>query len=86
MGVANSIVTENCFRFMGTSKPEDPRIGDIFYNTVEGREYVYNSSTWICLGNYTEEDHEPQPKLRLKKTICDCCGAKLPVSIYYGQH
>lgn len=81
MGVANSIATENRFRFMGTSKPKDPRIGDIFCDIIEGREYVYNN-TWICIGDYVEEDYEQQPKLKLKKTICDCCGAKLPVSDY----
>ena len=62
------------FNFVGSQKPKNPKIGDIYHDLTDGCGYVYISDDkWeqICA--------DSKPTHVVKKTRCSTCGAILPV-------
>lgn len=42
---------------VGPTAPANPNAGDTYYNTTDGRLYVYNGTTWIPVDNKLSDGH-----------------------------
>lgn len=89
MGVAESMLNNPLafamlsFKYRGSLKPSSPQLGDVYDDLCLGVEYIYTGSEWLEFAKRADSSTDSSnAKMKLKKTICDCCGAKLPVSNY----
>ena len=65
------------FEFVGTTKPNEPFMGQVVLNEDDNRLYCYMGSDWECISEDSNEE-TVIPK-KITKTRCDCCGAPLPL-------
>lgn len=60
--------------YVGTYRPGNPSIGDVYTDIEHDTTYVYNGIEWAIVGSSYPKTKE------CIKTVCDNCGGRLPIS------
>ena len=71
--------SNNSLTYVGTTEPNNPKTGDITFNTKTGLWYSYLDNSWIEIStDITTSYSKPKVEYReLKPKTCSHCGAPL---------
>lgn len=70
----------NDITYMGSEKPNNPKLGNIAIDNKTGLCSIYSDNSWIDIATTICNTSYFEPKVEyreLKPSICSCCGAPL---------
>ena len=77
---SNILSTASISQFVGCQQPEDPKLGDVYFDQENGCSFIYCDEVgWECISQVPKLDYNTEREHVVKKTRCSTCGAILPV-------